>query len=160
MGIFNVTIAAANVHGQTFENVDVTVDTACDYTTMPREMLDIYVAMVIGDWSKTRDFSEQVALERCKEDVRTAITYVLDWVETAAPAGLEKEAKHRTIMQQLRGMPIEMLDRTYNWYRIENHGINLDDHPDYRTYQTFFKMGIAPPSHEQMADIIIIKALT
>ena len=48
-----------------------------------------------------------------------------------------------------------MLDKTYNPYRIEDHGINLDDHPEYRTYQTFSKMGIAPPSHEEMTDIII-----
>ena len=118
-------------------------------------LLDIYVAMVIGDRSKTRDFSDQVALDRCKDDVRTAVTYILGWVEAAAPDGLDNEAKHQTIMQQLRGMPIEMLDKTYNRYRIENHGINLDHHPEYRTYQTFYEMGIAPPTHEEMADIII-----
>ena len=118
-------------------------------------LLEIYVAMVIGDRSKTRNFSDQVALDRCIEDVRTAITYVLGWVETAAPPGLDEQAKHRTTMQQLRGMPIEMLAKTYNLYRMENHGINLQDHPEYRTYQTFYEMGIAPPSHEQMADIII-----
>ena len=113
--------------------------------------------MVIGDRAKTRDFSDQVALERCKDDVRTAITYVLGWVEAAAPAGLDEEAKHQTVMQQLRRMPIEMLDKTYNHnhYRIENHGVNLDDHPKYRTYQTFYEMGIAPPSREKMANIII-----
>ena len=52
-------------------------------------------------------------------------------------------------------MPTEMLDKTYNLYRLENHGVNLDDHPKYRTYQTFYEMGISPPSHEEMADIII-----
>ena len=118
-------------------------------------LLDIYVAMVIGERSKTRDFSDQVALDRCMEDVRTAITYVLGWVEAAAPPGLEDEAKHRTIMQQLRGMPTEMLDKTYNRYRMGNHGINLDDHPQYRSYQTFFEMSIAPPTHQEMANIII-----
>ena len=48
-----------------------------------------------------------------------------------------------------------MLDRAYNLHRMENHDINLDDHPEYQTYQTFYEMGIAPPSHEEMADIII-----
>ena len=38
---------------------------------------------------------------------------------------------------------------------MENRGINLDDHPEYRTYQTFYELGIAPPSHQDMADIII-----
>ena len=118
-------------------------------------LLDIYVAMVIGERAKTRDFSDQVALDRYKEDVRTAITYVLGRVEAAAPAGVDEEAKHRTIMEQLTGMPTEMLDKTYNLYRTENHGINLNNHPEYRSYQTFYEMGIGPPSHEHMADIII-----
>ena len=48
MGIFNVTIAVTNVHGQTFENVDVTVDTACDYTTLPTEMLQRLAVPVSG----------------------------------------------------------------------------------------------------------------
>ena len=48
MGISNVTIAVANVHGQTFENVDVTVDTACDYTTLPTEMLQRLAVAVSG----------------------------------------------------------------------------------------------------------------
>ena len=91
--------------------------------------LDIYVAMIIGDRSKTRDFSDQVALDRCKDDLRTAITYVLGWVEAAAPPRLDEEAKHQTIMQQLRGMPTEMLDKTYNLYRIESQGVNLAARP-------------------------------
>ena len=60
-------------------------------------------------------------------------------------------------MAQLQGMPIEMLDRSYNLYRLKNHGINLGDHPEYRTYETFYEMGIAPPTHEEMADIIIAR---
>ena len=58
-------------------------------------------------------------------------------------------------MAQLRGMPVEMLDRAHNLYRLEHHGINLDDDPQYRTYQTFYEMGIAPPTHQEMADIVI-----
>ena len=82
-------------------------------------------------------------------------TYILGWIEAAVPAGLDEEAKHRTIMQQLRGMPIEMLDKTYNLNRLESQGVNLDEHPEYRSYQSFYEMGIAPPSHQNMADIII-----
>ena len=58
-------------------------------------------------------------------------------------------------MQQLRGMPTEMLDKTGNLDRIENQGVNMDDHPQYRTYQTFYELGIAPPTHQEMAGIII-----
>ena len=31
-------------------------------------------------------------------------------------------------MQQLRGMPTEMLDKTCNLDRIEDQGVNMDDH--------------------------------
>ena len=36
-----------------------------------------------------------------------------------------------------------------------SQGIDLDRHPEYRRSQTFYEMGIAPPYHEKMADIII-----
>ena len=49
MEILNVTIAVANVHGQTFEKVDVTVDTASDYTALPREMLQRLDVPVTGE---------------------------------------------------------------------------------------------------------------
>ena len=35
MGIFNFTIAVGNVNGDSFEEVEAAVDTACDYTTVP-----------------------------------------------------------------------------------------------------------------------------
>ena len=41
-----------------------------------------------------------------------------------------------------------MLDRKYNLYQMANHGINLDVHPECRTYQTVYEMGIrTPPPH-------------
>ena len=118
------------------------------------ELLEIYTAMVVGLRSRDRDLSEEEALERGKQDVHTAITYVLPRIE-AVGSHLDEETKHQLTMAQLRGMPVEMLDRAYNRYRLEHHGINLDDHPQYRTYQTFYEMGIAPPTHQEMADIII-----
>ena len=122
------------------------------------DLLEIYVAMVIGARSKDRDFSDEVALDRCTEDVRTAITHVLGWIEAAAPADLSEDRKHRLTIGQLQGMPVEMLDRKYNLYRMENHGINLEEHPEYRSYQAFDEMGVVtPPTHEQMANIIIAK---
>ena len=118
-------------------------------------MMDIYTAMVIGERSRERDFGDQDALEGCKEDVHTAITYVLGRVEATARANVDEETRHRVTMAQLKGMPIEMLDRSYNLHRLRNQGIDLNQHPEFRTYQTFYEMGIAPPSHEEMADIII-----
>ena len=117
-------------------------------------LLDIYTAMVIGHRAQDRDLSDEQALERCKQDIRTAITCVLGRIE-ATGASLDEDTKHRLTMAQLRGMPVEMLDRAYNLHRLEHHGINLDDHPDYRSYQTFYELGIAPPTHEEMAGIVI-----
>ena len=114
--------------------------------------------MIVGERSKTRDFSDQVALDRCIDEVRTAITYVLGWVAAAAPAGLDEEAKPRTIMQQLQGMPTEMLDKTYNMYRLENNGINLEDHLEYRTYRPSTNWASRHRPHQEMADIIITKS--
>ena len=48
------------------------------------ELLDIYAAMVIGHRARDRDLSDEQALERCKPDVRTAITYVLGRIEATA----------------------------------------------------------------------------
>ena len=70
-------------------------------------------------------------------------------------ANLDEENKHWLTMAQLRMMPVEMLDRAYNLYRLERHGINLDDHPQYRSYQTFCELGIAPPTYQEMANVII-----
>ena len=81
--------------------------------TRDPELLDIYAAMVIGHRARDRDLSDEQALERCKPDVRTAITYVLGRIE-ATGTSLDEETKHRLTMAQLRGMPGEMLDRAYN----------------------------------------------
>ena len=95
-------------------------------------LMQIYTAMVIGDRAQERDFSNKAALEAATRDLQTAITYVLGRIEATA-GHLDQETKHRLTMAQLRGMPVEMLDRAYNRYRLEHHGINLDDHPQYRT---------------------------
>ena len=120
-------------------------------------MMEIYTAMVIAYRSRDRDFSDQLALDRSEEDVGTAISYILGRVEAASRPSLDEERKHQIIMAQLRDMPVEMLDRSYNLLRLTNNGIDLKKHPEYRTYQTFYEMGIAPPSHQEMADIIIEK---
>ena len=49
----------------------------------------------------------------------------------------------------------EAFDRAYNRRRIENHGINLDDHPELKSYQTYFELDMLPPTHQQIADYII-----
>ncbi len=40
MGILNVTIQVGNPQGTAFEDLEVTVDTGCSYTAVPRTMLE------------------------------------------------------------------------------------------------------------------------
>ena len=110
--------------------------------------------MVIGERIQERDFSDQNALDRCKENLHTAITYLLGRVEAAARPNVGEETKHGVTMAQLKGMPIEMLDRSYNLHRLINQGIDLARHPECRTYQTFYEIGTEPPRHEEMANTI------
>ena len=48
MGIFSVNIGVASVHGETFEDIEAIVDTASDYTTMPRPLLERLGVPVTG----------------------------------------------------------------------------------------------------------------
>ena len=56
--------------------------------------------------SYDRDFNDKEALDRCRDDVKTAITYVLGRVEAAAELGLAEQTKHRLTIAQLRGLPL------------------------------------------------------
>ena len=53
---------------------------------------------------------------------------------------------------QRAGMGFRIL---YGLARIRDAGVDLDQHPEYRSHQTFFEMGLEPPDHAQMADFII-----
>ena len=58
---------------------------------------DIYTAMVIGHRAQDRDLSDEQALERCKPDVRMAITYVLGRIEATGASldeGTQAPADH------------------------------------------------------------------
>lgn len=45
-----------------------------------------------------------------------------------------------------------VFDVAYHRARIENAGIDLDQHTQFRDYQTFFDLGMRPPTHKEMAD--------
>lgn len=49
----------------------------------------------------------------------------------------------------------EAFDRAYGLARIRLAGIDIDQHPQLRSYQTYFDLGMAPPTHEEIADYII-----
>ena len=64
------------------------------------------------------------------------------------------------VIQAVRNMPgapaaTETLDRAYNRQRIQLAGINLEQHTHLDHYQAFYNMGMSPPSHQEMADVII-----
>ena len=56
MGIFSVNIDVASVHGESFEEIETIVDTANDYTTLPREMLERLGVPVNG--TTTSEFTD------------------------------------------------------------------------------------------------------
>lgn len=49
----------------------------------------------------------------------------------------------------------EAFDRAYGLGRIQAAGIDPDQHPEYRRYQTYYDIGLPPPTHADMADEII-----
>ena len=61
MGMFNVTIAIGNVNGDSFEEIESTVDTDCDYTTLPREILHRLGVEVSGEAISEMADGRQVA---------------------------------------------------------------------------------------------------
>ena len=110
---------------------------------------------ILAERSAERDFSDQEALAAAMELVKAAIVInrsgIHDetwWLEdTDEP---EWEAEYT-----VRGRATEALDKAYNYNRIVMAGINLDQHPEYHSYQPFYEMGWKPPSHQEMADYII-----
>lgn len=49
----------------------------------------------------------------------------------------------------------ECFDRAFGRERIRMAGINLDEHPRWRSYQAFYDDDLPPPSHAEAADHII-----
>ena len=46
-------------------------------------------------------------------------------------------------------------DRACGRARMLAAGVDIDEHPEWRSYQKFFEMNMAPPTHEEMADHMI-----
>ena len=64
------------------------------------------------------------------------------------------EKAHREVTGRSRTY-IETVAEVAPDYRIRNAGVNLDNYPDCRSYQAFYELGMASPTHAQMADSII-----
>ena len=101
--------------------------------------------------SADRDFSDAHALEQAMPAVAAAVTNFLvhrspDQSDDNGEADTNDVAVHRAM---------ETLDRAYGRARIANAGINLRIHPQLHTYQFFYQLGFAPPTHQDMADHIV-----
>ena len=53
------------------------------------------------------------------------------------------------------GRTTEVIDQAYNLARMRLAGVNLTADSPYLTYQHFYDRGMAPPTHQEMADAAI-----
>lgn len=114
-----------------------------------------HVGYVVTHRSRDRDFSHQQALQAAVSDLERAISYILAWMQSQTVRNTDERTLQLRTNIRLEGMPTEMLDRSYNLQRMLSHGVGEEILENYRSYQPFYDMGIAPPIHQEMADIII-----
>ena len=104
----------------------------------------------------------EVIARRCEETAVTdpeAATETLWAVRRAVARTLtDEDAKERTLRQLLviaRGRAEEVFDRAYGLVRMRRAGVDLDQHPEWRSLQAFFEAGFRPPTHQEAANIVI-----
>ena len=88
-----------------------------------------------------------------------AVTETLWAVRRAMVKALtDEDGQQRTLRQLLvigRARGEEVFDRVYGLVRIRRAGVDLNRHPEYRSLQAFYELGVRPPTHHEAADIII-----
>ena len=119
----------------------------------PEEISEI-ADEILAERSEERDFRNRQALAAAMELVRAVIAInhsqisEESWIkDTEDP---EWEASYT-----VKSRAMETLDIAYNYNRIVMAGVDLEQHPEYHSYQPFYEMGWKPPSHQEMADYII-----
>ena len=115
---------------------------------LEQDILVFLVEKMIEERTQERDLSNQAALDQSRPTVSLCIDTTF-----ATRTSIGADFEGASTLAFLRG--IEALDRTYGMARITLAGVDLDHHPEFRSYQTFFELGMAPPTHEQMADYIV-----
>ena len=103
----------------------------------------------------------KVIARRCEE---TGVTDPDAGIETlwavrsaVARTLTDEDAQERTLRQLLvvaQARAEEVFDRVYGLVRMTRAGVDLDQHPDWKTLQAFFEAGFRPPTHQEAADII------
>lgn len=124
-----------------------------DPTPVTGEELRRWTDLVIAHRSRNRRFDDAHALS----SARPWVARTLEATVRRLPPGLESEKREELALALARGIPAEMLDRTYNLQRMLNHGVTMRDLRVYHSHQPFYDLGMAPPSHQQMADVIIAR---
>ena len=117
---------------------------------MDEETAQILGDIIVQQRSTQRRCDEKDVLEKARE---AAVAAVKQSYSLSIAGGKSEEAA----MTWAPDSGAEAFDRAYGRERMLKRGIPLDRHPEWRTYQTFFELGMAPPTHEEMADYIIQK---
>ena len=106
--------------------------------------------------------AEEVIARRCEEtgvDDPEASPETMWAVRRAVSRGLVHEYHGtRTLGQALfiaRGRASEVFDRAYAMARIRRAGVDLDQHPEFRSLQAFYELGVRPPTHQEAADVLV-----
>ena len=115
---------------------------------LEQDILAFLVEKVIQERAQERDLSDQAALDQSRPTVSLCIDTTF-----ATRTSIGADFEGASTLAFLRGT--EALDRAYGMARIALAGVDLDHHPEFRSYQTFFELGMTPPTHEQMADYIV-----
>ena len=118
---------------------------------MNEETARILGDIIVQQRSMQRRCDEEDVLEKARE---ATVAAVKQSYSLSIAGGKSEDAA----ITWAPGPGAEAFDRTYGRERILKRGIPLDQRPEWHTYQTFFEMGMAPPTHEEMADYIIENA--
>ena len=114
------------------------------------------------DRRKAAAFAQEALSERAKErDLSNpqALAYAMPLARLAALQQLQN--RHQlspdpaTQIRYALGRTTEVIDRAYNLARMRLAGVDLEENIQYLTYQHFYERGMAPPTHEEMADVAI-----
>ena len=110
-------------------------------------MLFMTVKRQQGDYPATPDFDQVLDLTR--RALVSAIDAMLRHLEAPTQEDLVN------IFPLADARTSEAFDRIFGLARIRAAGVNIDQRPEYRSYQRYYDLGMPPPTHAQMADTII-----
>ena len=112
--------------------------------------------------TSVEELAIRIMVHRCEQ------TGVCDWkaadesipmVELALASAMESPLcwQHNldTVVNLIMPRGSEAFDKAYSMARMRRAGVDLDMHPEYKSLQVFFEMGMKPPTHKEAADKII-----